>query len=220
MTQPVSSSYSSGKYYDEVYNRNVSLKVSSKWFLNYYISVKGVCSDFEKDKTRSIIEIGSGHGGFIKLLNDKGFNNVVASDINSSIYRGCGLQNRYYKLDILKPLPLEEKFDVVIAFDVFEHIDNMGKAAVNIYELLNSGGRVLFSVPFPSTKHLYDRFHTNMQLPHYYTNIFNSLGFKLDGVCTMSFTPVLWRFGCALPLKLNIESRVFITEVFFNFRKL
>jgi len=102
---------------------------------------------------------------------------------------------------------------------VLEHIDDSARVTRNIERLLSPGGLFVFRVPYPYRKHLLDPYHTNMQYPSYYTNLFRACGFHLVGMQTSSFVPCLWRFRLPMDLRRGIPSSYFITEVFFAFEK-
>lgn len=53
----------------------------------------------------------------------------------------------YPEFDICKETT-DEKFDLIIAEQVFEHIEDPEDAAVNILKMLNDGGTFLITVPF------------------------------------------------------------------------
>jgi SAM-dependent methyltransferase len=101
---------------------------------------------------------------------------------------------------------------------VLEHIDDSARVATNIGRLLSPGGLFVFCVPYPYKKHLVDPYHTNMQYPSFYTNLYRSRGFHLLSMRTSSFVPYVWRFGLAMDLPCGIPNKYFITEVFFAFQ--
>lgn len=51
------------------------------------------------------------------------------------------------EFDICKQT-INEQFDLIIASQVFEHIENPNAAARNIFTMLNSGGTLLITTPF------------------------------------------------------------------------
>ena len=99
--------------------------------------------------TPKFLEIGCGTGAFIEAL---------ASEVNlditgSEIYiKGLGYaKRRQPKVDFIQydaqQGVLPEKFDIIAAFDVIEHIDDDVATIANIYDMLNDGGYFIVTVP-------------------------------------------------------------------------
>lgn len=213
-----SNPYSSGDYYEKVYSPvKHSLQEATQWMKNYYHIAEQIFPGVRRYKDRKILEIGSSFGGFVNNLNNSGFKNVVASDMSADIFPK-ELKNRFLTLDITD-CKQSEQFDIIFAFDVMEHINDTEAAISSIKQLLHKGGIFIFCTPFPVEKHLYDPFHTNMQLPHYYTNLFHRHGFQLLKIQDISILPFIWRFGWPVFLKRIIRNKLFISETFFVFKK-
>ncbi|MBM3861940.1 MAG: class I SAM-dependent methyltransferase [Verrucomicrobia bacterium] len=212
-------SYRSGDYYREEYLSNpMDLAVSTRWMRNYFRVVCRLLPSIRSYRNRRVLEIGSSFGGFVNLLNAEGFQHVTAADLNPLLFPKA-LSNRFLILDLLSDQLPADAFDLIFAFDVLEHIDDSVRVATNIHRLLSSDGVFVFCVPYPYRKHLLDPYHTNMQYPPYYTNLFRSAGLYLLNMQTSSFIPYIWRFGFPLDVRCGIPSRYFISEVFFVFQK-
>ena len=211
--------YSSGNYYKEVYLKNVmDLKTCTKWMRRYYNIIKRIFPQSHSYKEKKILEIGSSFGGFINILNSEGFINVTASDLSDMIFPK-ELKNTLFRTDLLqKNENPDNKYDLIFAFDVLEHIANSQKVIENLKTYLNGKGIFIFSVPYPNKKHLIDKYHINMQYPNFYTNLFYQNGFELISMLLVSFVPFIWRIGLPFYIKRIIENRYFISELFFVFR--
>ena len=75
-------------------------------------------------------------------------NNLYGIDISSKAIQHCkeaGIQNSFV-MDA-SHIVLKRKFDIAIASDCLEHLENDEKALKNWYELLNPGGLLLVFVP-------------------------------------------------------------------------
>lgn len=108
---------------------------------------------FEKavsDKSAKILDFGTGSGAFLNALSERGYKNLYACDIDN------------YVADNIKPLLKDFKafdasfdkftwsdktFDVVTAWEVFEHLENPHNAIREIYRILKPDGLLIFSVP-------------------------------------------------------------------------
>lgn len=95
-----------------------------------------------------IMEIGSGSGQLLKVLQDRGFD-VLASDPSP----GCvGAAKRLYGItgvtgSIFTLAPPEDPFEFLVLIGVMEHIRDLAGAVKNIHALLRDGGRVYIEVP-------------------------------------------------------------------------
>lgn len=215
----MSSPYLSGEYYKETYLVNThDSKTANRWMANYFKIVNWVYPAIAKYKAKKILEIGSGYGGFVDNLNKNNYKNVVASDLNKLIF-SKSIKNEFIKVDLLN-MKKNNKYDLIFAFDVMEHINETEKAILAINELLNTGGVFIFCTPYPVKKHLLDNYHTNMQMPFYYTNLFFRAGFKLENMETVSIVPYLWRLAWPNFIKGVFPNSNFISETFFVFKKI
>jgi len=219
MNTTTTDKYRSEEYYRESYLLNVmNLPTSTRWMKNYFNAARCVLPSVDAYRQRRVLEVGCSYGGFVNLLNQRGFCDVTAADLNALLF-SKELPNRFLILDLLaRPLSVD-RYDLIFAFDVLEHIDDSPTMAQSIGQLLSAGGVFVFCVPYPHRKHLLDNNHTNMQYPCFYTNLFRQQGFRLLDMQTVSFVPYVWRWGMPVSLHRVVESKPFITEVFFAFQK-
>ncbi len=77
------------------------------------------------------------------------FSNVIGSEyLGNQISYGSVLENGI-RNESLTELSFEDgKFDFILSFDVLEHIPDYQKAFAECYRVLNSNGKMLFTVPF------------------------------------------------------------------------
>jgi SAM-dependent methyltransferase len=93
-----------------------------------------------------ILEIGAGCGKSAEFLADYGEFQVV--EVEQSAINMLRNESRISKLyDQYIPFELNERFDLVVAMDVIEHIEDDQAAFDWIYEILNPGGVLFISVP-------------------------------------------------------------------------
>lgn len=95
-----------------------------------------------------ILEIGCGKGDFLLNLRQKGnkvvgleFNKQSVSDLKSS---GLEVYNTSVEEFSMKN---QEEFDVVVSFQVLEHIYNVNEFLASSLKLLKKNGRLIISVP-------------------------------------------------------------------------
>ena len=102
-----------------------------------------------------VLEIGSGSGGYALHLAEKTGCRIVGLDINEfgvrnanqlALARGMGSQVRFEKADVSKKLSFSDgAFDAVFSNDVLCHIPGRGELLAEIFRVLKTGGRILYS---------------------------------------------------------------------------
>jgi SAM-dependent methyltransferase len=118
------------------------------WFLGRREIVLSLVDSFARSRGRpAILDIGCGAGGTLRELEDRGF--AVGVDISHRAIdfcrrRGCRRLVRGGDGD----LPFASaSFDLVIALDLIEHIDDDRAALAEYRRLLKTGGMLLLTVP-------------------------------------------------------------------------
>lgn len=109
--------------------------------------------------TPRVLDVGCGAGANLRLLSDLGLPSVMGLDPNRSSIRFCREKELgEIEQGKLEQLPFAaESFDLVLATDVLEHIDEDRLAVEEIRRVLRPGGTVLFTVPaFPGLWGLQD----------------------------------------------------------------
>ncbi len=118
------------------------------WYLkgrrNLFTRVVGTLGGPEK-----ILEIGCSTGALIVDLNKQGYKNVVGVDINEdaiAIAKSEGVSN----VEVVdgEVLPFADgTFDLIIACDVLEHIEDEGRVLLEWGRVLKPGGIFMITVP-------------------------------------------------------------------------
>jgi 2-polyprenyl-3-methyl-5-hydroxy-6-metoxy-1,4-benzoquinol methylase len=124
------------------------------------------------------LEVGCGNGSFLTKLNLLGIDNT-GLEFNKSAVEFC----KKNKLNVFNET-LEEhynkliKYDLVISFQVLEHVAEVKKFIEDILSVTNKGGFVIFSVPNCNPYYLKrDKFHT-LNLPPHHVGLWNEETFK------------------------------------------
>lgn len=118
------------------------------WFKARKEIISKVLSTLNLPSNAEILEIGSGMGGNLSMLEK--FGNVTAIEMDADAVK---YTQEAYKASILQgSLPdnipnADRKYDVVCLFDVLEHIDNDVEALESIKKLMKPGGLLILTVP-------------------------------------------------------------------------
>lgn len=147
---------------------------------------------FARNKDLKILDVGCGTGYLLKELQNEVIN-AYGIDISIQSLAFCkkrGIKNLKH-WDIEKnPYP-QITFDVVLALDVIEHIQDDNKAMKNIAKSLNKDGIVIFASPaFPFLWSYWDELagHFRRYDKKSLVKLFEDSGFKIEFI---SYTNVL-----------------------------
>ncbi|MCF6132834.1 class I SAM-dependent methyltransferase [Flavobacterium wongokense] len=118
------------------------------WFKSRRKYLLDLLKDAPKDS--KILDIGCSSGIFLKDLENLGFklDNLYGIDISDKAIENCranGIQNSFV-MDA-QNITLQETFDIIIASDCLEHLEDDKKALQNWKNLLKIGGKMYVFVP-------------------------------------------------------------------------
>ena len=102
------------------------------------------------DTSKRILEIGSGRGALVSKLREMG-HDAIGTEVNPEY---MAYAKDEYGLDLVTistattALPFEDKdFDIVVSFDVFEHIPKTKEHVTEVKRVLKPGGSYLVCTP-------------------------------------------------------------------------
>lgn len=129
------------------YKKMAELENSYWWHVGRKRIINQQLKSLKLKKTTSILNIGCGTGGMIPLFEQYG--TVTNIDVSIEAVKYC--KDLGYKDTIKfngKRLPFSAGvFDVIVATDVLEHIENDSKALKEWYRVLKPGGKLIITVP-------------------------------------------------------------------------
>lgn len=109
-------------------------------------------------KSGRLIDIGAGNGLFLKFFKDRGFK-VEGIELEKDQVHEMKADTRLKGVSVkqgdITRLSGKAEYDVVIASDVIEHIEDDAKALKNLYTFVKPGGYLVITVPAHS--HLYGK---------------------------------------------------------------
>ncbi|HLA56100.1 MAG TPA: class I SAM-dependent methyltransferase [Flavobacterium sp.] len=118
------------------------------WFKSRRNYILGLLKNAPKES--KILDIGCSSGIFLNELENLGFKNenLFGIDISDKAIENCrqnGIQNAFV-MDA-QNITLSERFDIIVASDCLEHLQDDGKAIANWNALLKPGGKIYVFVP-------------------------------------------------------------------------
>ncbi|MDI1235285.1 MAG: class I SAM-dependent methyltransferase [bacterium] len=106
-----------------------------------------ILKNISSAKFRSVLEIGCGNGFLLKELYKHGFD-CVGLEPGPQVDE---LKNEFNKIKIIKDFfpskSIQQKFDVIIHYNVIEHIQNPKEFLLEQKKYLNDGGKIIFGMP-------------------------------------------------------------------------
>jgi len=140
-------------------------------------------------KSGSLLEIGCGRGLLLKKLKRDYL--VKGIDISRSAIKSA---SKFIEKNRLKVMNIEEsqingRYDVILAFDVLEHLKNPKRAIIKIRNSLKKEGVLILSVPnnygffgkiITSYFNFIDRTHTSTYEREKWISLLKENGFKIE----------------------------------------
>ncbi|OGK30660.1 hypothetical protein A3F29_00235 [Candidatus Roizmanbacteria bacterium RIFCSPHIGHO2_12_FULL_33_9] len=195
----------------------VALKRNKHWFA-------GQLAFFEKHfsvsfkKAKKILEVGCAIGGIADIFDEKGAK-VWAVDISDyAIKKAKKLSPKikFMVCDVQKEIPIDERFDLIFAFEVLEHLENPLLGLVNIRKALDKGGKLVATTPYPFKKYIEINTHVSVLEPGKWMELMKRAGFKKIKSQPVTFVPFLYRLNPRLNIILPFNSNLpFINSTVF-----
>lgn len=167
----------------------------SQWYFSWINYLEKLCPRLRKKA--NIFEIGSAVGSVAKLLHERG-HVVTGSDISPLMVAAASklcAPIPFITCDIEKPIPFKKKFDVIIAFEVLEHLHFVDKGLKNIRNSLVATGSFIGTTPYPFNKNFLDPTHVNVKYPGEWKRLLYQAGFSRVSLYPLSFLPFAWRIS-------------------------
>lgn len=170
-------------------------------FAHYFKIIKEI-----KLSINSILDLGCGQGGFLKVCEDKGIKKLYGIDVSNYALKTArektSAELKQMDLEGVKLPFSKDSFDLVVAMDVVEHFRDTDKLFKEIYRVLKRSG--LFFLTTENSGSLFDMLfspfyprhevHVNLQKEVYWKGSLKSVGFKdimSRGIVLHGFPPPL-----------------------------
>lgn len=134
------------KFYELKYHK---LEENQWWFISRRNIILKLIKELNLSKSAKILEVGCSGGPLIKLLTLNGFTDLYGIDISEDAVNLCketGLKN-VAVMDCVKTQFNDNEYDLVIASDVLEHIENDDSALAEWNRILKPNGKLIVFVP-------------------------------------------------------------------------
>jgi 2-polyprenyl-3-methyl-5-hydroxy-6-metoxy-1,4-benzoquinol methylase len=206
------------KYFTKYYKKNVGaftlrdLNKSKNWFYGWLWYLQKFV-DMKNGKGKRVLEIGCSIGGVSHLLWERGFE-VYSGDVSKYVIAKAKKLSlllkrgiKFYNFNIEKEMTFREKFDIIIAFEVIEHLRNPLNAIVVMKKRLNKKGILICSTPNLPYDASSDPTHINVKSKKEWESIFKKAGFENVKLRQVSFLPFFYKFSKYFHIILPIAIR-------------
>lgn len=138
------------KYYDQEAKNYISMyKTGYVEYPANLIRLNFTIKLLKQKKFQKILDVGCGSAGpMIRILNEgfsvKGFDysKEMVKEAKKELNKAGFSEDLVFYGDIEKKIPINEKFDAIIAYGVFPHLLNEKKSLLNMKKLLNDRGEM------------------------------------------------------------------------------
>ncbi|MDA8716502.1 class I SAM-dependent methyltransferase [Alphaproteobacteria bacterium] len=133
----------------QVYEYEAQVEATHWWFVCRREFFSAKIKELNLSKHSKVLDVGTSTGTNLRMLDDLGFTNSVGVEMNEVAINFAaekGFTN--IKLGDACDLPFDDNtFDLVLATDVLEHIENDNDALTEIHRVMKRNGVFLSTVP-------------------------------------------------------------------------
>ena len=132
----------------EIYHKTAAFEKIHWWFIGRRRIVEGILKNLPLPTNPKILEVGCGTGGNLSLLARYG--RVFGLEMDELARRYAMNQHDRPILagSLLQEIPFRSGvFDLIVAMDVLEHIDEDSLSVEKLFDIQKQGGYLLITVP-------------------------------------------------------------------------
>lgn len=173
------------------------------WFMGEWRLIK---KHLKIREGMSVLDIGAGSGGFYQVLKEEcEWFSYRGLDLDKDIVK---FANKHFDTNNFAQQKFEDykptrKHDLIVAFEVLEHVHNPSEIVAKIYRDLNKKGVFCGTTPFPFKKNIIsDATHISVLHPDNWHRLFTDAGFKKVVTKPMSYPPLIWRIHPSLNFRI------------------
>lgn len=132
-----------------------------------------------KEPNMRILDLGCGHGHVFSYLREKEGKDAYGLDINVNSLKHQNLKG-YFVCGDAHNIPFRDNsLDVVLAFELVEHLREPEKSLKEIRRVLKKGGILLLTTPTPKSKSANQPGHINIRRREEWISPLKKVGFKV-----------------------------------------
>ena len=168
-------------------------------------------------KSQKILEVGCGAGSMTAHLHQQGFN-IIGTDLSKDLLEYAQKTHPKTKFVLMNGESLDfedESFDIVMSFDVIEHIPDTKQHFKEVHRVLKKGGKYIFVTPnkivnlpycIVKDKSLtkWKNYHMSLQTKRSICREFSKAGFRCEILIVNSYNKYI---DSKLPPPLNIIAK-------------
>jgi SAM-dependent methyltransferase len=132
-----------------VYIDEAGVEAEHWWFVGRRRLISRVISQLQIHRSAKVLDVGTGTGTNLRLLVQLGFTEIEGLDFNEDAINFCkhkGLGMVRQGDACAMPFP-DKSFDLILATDIIEHLDDDLRALSEIHRVLKPGGKCIILVP-------------------------------------------------------------------------
>lgn len=187
---------------DDYYTRQMALMQKEHW---WYEGRRWILADIIKylplPKNAKILEAGCGPGANITMLQAFGSVNAFDPD-NFSVQNAKSISDARISTGLLPDgIPFNEKYNLVCAFDVIEHIDDDQGSLKSLFDVTENGGYAVFTVPafmFLWSNHDEINYHKRRYRKNEFKNLLIKAGYEVKFISYYNF----WLFPAVAAIRI------------------
>lgn len=133
----------------DAYAIEAEVEATHWWFAGRRVLFANEIAKLGISPDARILDVGTSTGTNLRMLRDLGYRNVVGLDFSDEAIRYCASKGLGHveKGDICGMPFGDNSFDLVLATDIIEHVEDDHRAVAEIHRVLKPGGHVLITVP-------------------------------------------------------------------------
>jgi SAM-dependent methyltransferase len=131
------------------YATEAVIEAAHWWFVGRRLLFSELIKGFGLPRDAEILDVGTGTGSNLQMLRDLGFARITGVDQSPEAIRFCAEKGLgAVNLGDIRDLQLpDRRFDLVLATDIIEHVDDDLGALRELGRVLRPGGYLLLTVP-------------------------------------------------------------------------
>jgi len=135
--------------YKEIIDTEERVQNEHWWYINRRKLFADEIAALNLSPSSKILDVGTSCGANLEMLKRMGFQNVEGVDVEPSAIEMCSQKGLTVSLaDAGRELPFaDDSFDLIIATDILEHIDDDTIAMKDFIRILRPGGLLFVTVP-------------------------------------------------------------------------